>query len=371
MDGSLTIGKTFGIPLKLHTSWFFILVLIVGSLAIGYFPFEYPGWTPATYWLVGFVTAILFFASVIIHELGHSLVALRDGVPVQSITLFIFGGVARIAQEPETAISEFRIAIAGPITSLVLAGFFLIFATFSGVRPEISSSALYLGRINLILAVFNMLPGFPLDGGRVLRAILWKIGGNFRKATHWATRTGLVVAYLFIGVGLWFMLSGYLINGLWMAFIGWFLSNASQQSNRQVVMRDILGDVTARQLMTQQCQVVSPFIPLEELINHHVLGEGHRCFFVADNDSMRGLVTLGKIKSVDRSKWNRTTTGDVMVPLDQVLSISPDEDAWTLLRLMDENDVNQVPIMENDQLVGMITRDRLLHYIRTRIELGD
>lgn len=370
MDGSFTIGRIFGIPLKLHISWFIVLVLITVTLALGYFPDQFPDWSTTTYWVVGLITSILFFTSVLIHELGHSLVALRDGVPVQSITLFIFGGVAQIGREPDTAGSEFRIAIAGPITSLILAAVFLAFGFFSGARPEIAGSALYLGQINLILAVFNMLPGFPLDGGRVLRAILWKIGGNFRKATHWATGTGQAVAFLFIGFGVWLMFSGNFINGLWMAFIGWFLSNASQHSYRQVVMRDMLGGVTARQLMVEQCPVVTSNIPLDELVDRHVLGDGHRCFFIADNDHMQGLLTLSKIKTVDRTKWKNVTTEDVMVPLDQVLSISPDEDAWSLLRIMDENDVNQVPVMENDQLVGMITRDRLLHYIRTRSELG-
>ncbi|MBE0411911.1 MAG: site-2 protease family protein [Anaerolineales bacterium] len=370
MDGSLTFGRIFGIPLKLHISWFLILLLISGSLAMAYFPDQFPEWSPMSYWIVGLVTAILFFGSVLIHELGHSIIALRDGVPVQSITLFIFGGVAQIGREPDTAESEFRIAIAGPITSLALAAIFLIFGRVLGTIPEVSGSALYLGQINLILAVFNMLPGFPLDGGRVLRAILWKFGGNFRKATHWATSTGQAVAFLFIGLGVWLMFSGNFINGLWFAFIGWFLSNAAQHSYRQVLMRDMLAGVTARQLMVQQCQVVSPKIRLDELVDRHVLGDGQRCFFVAENEHMQGLLTLSKIKSVDRDNWRSVTTEEVMVPLDEVLSISPDEDAWNLLRLMDENDINQVPVMENDQLMGIITRDRLLHYIRTRSELG-
>jgi Zn-dependent protease len=370
MDGSFTIGRLFGIPLKLHISWFLILILISGTLAMAYFPEQFPEWTTTAYWIIGLITAILFFLSVLIHELGHSLVALRDGVPVQSITLFIFGGVAQIGRDPDTAESEFRIAIAGPLTSLALAAIFLALGRVSTAIPEIAGSALYLGQINLILAVFNMLPGFPLDGGRVLRAILWKFGGNFRKATHWATGTGQAVAFLFIGFGVWLMFSGNFVNGLWLAFIGWFLSNAAQHSYRQVLMRDMLAGVTARQLMLQECPVVSPYIPLDELVDRHVLGDGHRCFFIAENDRMQGLLTLSKIKSVDRNKWRSITTEDVMVPLDNVLSISPDEDAWSLLRLMDENDVNQVPVMDNDQLVGMVTRDRLLHYIRTRSELG-
>lgn len=370
MDGSLTFGRLFGIPLKLHSSWFLILALIVYSLAAFIFPQEFPEWTTATYWVVSFFTSILFFTSVLIHELGHSVVALREGVPVKGITLFIFGGVAQIGREPDTAGMEFRIAIAGPITSLVLATLFTLIGTATRVVPEISGSALYLGRINFLLVIFNMIPGFPLDGGRVLRAILWKWKGNFRRATHWATNVGQVIAFLFIGIGVWSMFVGAFLNGLWIAFIGWFLSNAAQHSYQQVVIREMLEGVKVRQIMIESCPIVPPDLRLQQLVDQHVLGDGHRCFFIADNYSLQGLLTLSHIKSVDRDKWSRITTEDVMTPLGEVRTVLPDEDAWTLLRLMDESDVNQVPVMENGRVVGMVTRERLLHYIRTRSELG-
>jgi Zn-dependent protease len=370
MNGSLTIGKIYGIPVKLHSSWFLIFGLITWSLAAAFFPNAYPGWSNSAYWIAGSITAILFFGSVLLHELGHSLVALREGVPVLSITLFIFGGVAQIGRDPDTAGTEFRIAIAGPITSLALAGGFALAGIALTNFSVISASALYLARINSILAIFNMLPGFPLDGGRVLRAILWKYGGSFRRATRWATGTGQAVAFLFIGFGVFRMFQGGFFDGLWIAFIGWFLSNASQHSYQQVVLREMLTGVTARQLMVPHCTVVRTDMPLDELVDQHVLGEGNRCFFIADNGLLRGLLTLSKIKSIERQEWQNVTTADVMTPLDQVRSISPNEDAWTLLRLMDESDINQVPVMEHGQIAGMITRERLLHYIRTRSELG-
>jgi Zn-dependent protease len=370
MSGSLTFGYIFGIPLRLHISWFLIMGLIVWSLAIGVFPQEYPAWSATTYWVVGFITAILFFTSVLIHELGHSVVALREGVPVRSITLFIFGGVAQIGHDPETAGTEFRIAIAGPLTSLGLAALFFLGGFASRFSPEAGASALYLSRINLLLAVFNMIPGFPLDGGRVLRAILWQVGGNFRKATRWATTVGQAVAFLFIVFGVWMIFTGNFLNGIWIAFIGWFLNNAADHSYQQVVMRTMLEGVTARQLMVQNCPTIPGELILQDLVDEHVLGQGNRCFFVAQNGHLQGMLTIHNVKAVAHDRWNQIRSAEVMTPLDQILAISPDEDAWTLIRKMDESNVNQVPVMENGRLVGMITRERLLHYIRTRTELG-
>ena len=240
MKGSLSLGKVLGIPIQLHVSWFLIAILITWTLASGYFPQEYPGWQAATYWLVGAVTAALFFASVLIHELAHSVLALREKVPVKSITLFIFGGVAQIGSEPPTAGAEFRIAIAGPVSSLGLAAIFGGLGAALGDSAVLAAPLAYLGRINLMLAVFNMIPGFPLDGGRVLRAALWALGGNFQNATKWASRAGRAVAYGFILVGVGqVLLGGGLLNGLWIVFIGWFLNNAAESSYQQVVLRDI------------------------------------------------------------------------------------------------------------------------------------
>lgn len=241
MRTSLTFAKVSGVPLKIHLNWFLTASLVTWSLAAGYFPNKNPGWETDAYWLVGSITSLLFFGSVLFHELGHSMVALREGVPVKSITLFIFGGVAHIAKEPPTAGSEFRIVVAGPLTSLFLAVTFSLIGWAGIFGPEISAAAVYLGQMNVILAAFNMLPGFPLDGGRVLRAALWKWLDDFRRATRWATNAGIGVALLFVGLGILLMVWGDLFSGGWVAFIGWYLGTAAREGYRQAEMVDPLA----------------------------------------------------------------------------------------------------------------------------------
>jgi Zn-dependent protease len=371
MKGSISLGKLLGIPIQLHLSWFLIAILITWTLAAGYFPQEYPGWSATTYWIVGGVTSILFFASVLIHELGHSVLALREKVPVKSITLFIFGGVAQIGREPSTAGAEFRIAIAGPLSSLGLAALFGGGGALLAENATLAAPLAYLGRINFLLAAFNMIPGFPLDGGRVLRAALWAFGGNFRNATKWASRAGRVVAYGFIlfGVGQ-ILLGGGFLNGLWIAFIGWFLNNAAESSYQQVLLRDMLSGVKARSVMTQECSMVPSDMAVDRLIEDHVLAGGQRCFFVGREGVMEGLVTLHHLRNVPRHERGGLTTGQVMTRFDGLLRVHPDDDVWSVLQKMDEHDVNQVPVMDNGSFLGMITRERLLHDIRLRAELG-
>jgi Zn-dependent protease/CBS domain-containing protein len=371
MRGSLKIGKILGIPIQLHVSWFLIAVLITWTLAAGFFPQEYPGWSAGTYWLVGAVTAILFFASVLIHELGHSVLALREKVPVKSITLFIFGGVAQIGREPQTAGAEFRIAIAGPLASLGLAGIFGGLGAALAGNAALAASLAYLGRINLLLALFNMIPGFPLDGGRVLRAALWAFGGSFQNATKWASRAGRVVAYGFILFGAaQILLGGGFLNGLWIAFIGWFLNNAAESSYQQVLLRDMLSGVKARSVMSQECVTVPSGLGVDRLIEEHVLAGGQRCFFVADNGSMQGLIALQNIRTVPREQRQGLTAEKVMTRIADLVRVQPDDDLWSVLQKMDEHNVNQVPVMDGGSFLGMITRERLLHDIRLRAELG-
>lgn len=370
MRASLTFGRILGIPVGVHSSWFLVAALVTWSLASGYFPQEYPGWATATYWLVGVVTAVLFFGSVLIHELGHSVVALREGVPVRAITLFIFGGVAQIEREPPTAIAEFRIAIAGPITSLVLAGMFGVLGLAARTNPVPAAPAVYLARINLMLAFFNLIPGFPLDGGRVLRAALWQYGGNFREATRQATIVGRGVAFLFILGGVGQMFFGNFLNGLWIAFIGWFLNNAADATNQQVAMNETLAGVTARDVMSHRCPTVSADLPLDRLVHEHILGTGQRCFFVAGDEGLLGLITLHNVKALPRDRWHDVTAGEIMTPVKALQWARPDEDVLALLQRMDAADVNQMPVMDGRRLVGMLSREHLLRYIRLRTELG-
>jgi Zn-dependent protease len=249
--GSITIGKLSGITINIDYSWFFIFLLVTWSLAVNYFPSVFPDWSIAQSIAAGLITSLLFFASVLAHELGHSITAQKHGIPVSSITLLIFGGLASITREPERPGIEFKIAIAGPLTSIVLGiifwvlYFFLPSPSFDGV----AKIAFWLGWMNLVLAAFNLLPGFPLDGGRVLRAIIWKVSKNPNKATQWVSNIGKAIAYLMIAAGIVLMFTGNIINGLWLAFIGWFLSNAASGSSRRVSVQHELQKYTVAELM--------------------------------------------------------------------------------------------------------------------------
>jgi len=233
MRTSLTFGHYSGIPLKVHLNWFLVAILVTWSLAQGYYPQEYPGSSQAVYWIIGALTAMIFFSSVLLHELGHAIFALKEGVPVNSITLFILGGVAHIEHEPETPRAEFRIVAAGPLTSFLLGLIFQLLSLVLVSEPILSGAAIYLSRINYILAVFNLLPGFPLDGGRLLRALLWKLSGRYDRATRWASNAGFAIALLFVGSGVVMALMGSYLPGIWMAFIGWYLGVAAQEGYRQ------------------------------------------------------------------------------------------------------------------------------------------
>jgi Zn-dependent protease len=369
--GSLTFGRLFGIPLRVHTSWFLIFVLVSWSLAAGYLPSEYPGWTATAYWLVGWLTSLLFFGSVVAHELGHAVVALREGVPVRSITLLIFGGVAQIGREPPTAGAEFRIAIAGPLVSLAL-GLGLSGLGVLASRAAWGAPAVYLGRINLLLAGFNLIPGFPLDGGRLLRAGLWAWGRNFRQATYAASRVGQVVAYGFVLIGVYQALSGRLIDGLWIAFIGWFLNNAAVGSWRQVALREVLRGARVEQVMKPAYTLVAPGLTLEQLVNQYVLGLGERRFLVAEpsGGGLAGMLTLHNIRAIPREDWPKTAVEQVMTPLEKLHCVGPRDDLAAVLERMVAEDVNQMPVLADGRLVGLVTREDLLRLIQARAELG-
>lgn len=371
MKGSLNVGRIAGIPIRLHVSWFLVAVLITWSLAAGYFPLEYPGWQPATYLIVGVVTAVLFFASVLLHELGHSVVALREGVPVKSITLFIFGGVAEIRREPETPGAEFRIAIAGPLSSLGLAALFGGAGALLADTAPLAAPLAYLARINLLLVAFNMIPGFPLDGGRVLRAALWAFRGSYRDATRWASWAGRGVALGLIVLGVsQMLLGGGLANGVWYVFIGWYLNGAAASSYEQVRLRDALSGVKARNVMTQECATVPGELGVDRLVEEHVLAGGQSCFFVADKGNLAGLLTLEHIQGVPRERRRLVTTGQVMTRIDDLERVHPEDDVWSVLERMDEQNAQQLPVIGDGGLLGMITREGLLRNIRLRAHLA-
>jgi Zn-dependent protease/CBS domain-containing protein len=370
MRGSLSLGRILGIPIRLHVSWFLIAGLVTWTLAAGYFPQENPGWTPTTYWVVGAIASLLLFASVLLHELGHSVLALREEVPVKSITLFAFGGVAQIGREPPTAGAEFRIAIAGPLTSLGLAAVFGSLGALLADYALLATPLAYLGRINLLLALFNMIPGFPLDGGRVLRAALWHFGGSLRNATRWASRAGQAIAFLFISLGAIQFLLGGLVNGLWFAFIGWYLNGAARASYQQAALRDILATVKARNVGVEQCAPVASDVRLDQLVEERILQEGQRCFFVTESDNAQGVVTLDDVRAFSQDQRSALTAGQIMRPVGTILPAHADDDAWSLVQRMSEEGVSEIPVTDNGQLLGLITREKLFNYFRLRSELA-
>jgi Zn-dependent protease len=250
MPGSLRIGKIAGIDIYIHVSWIIILVLLTVSLAIGWFPQLYPGQSTATYWIVSLIAALLLFVSVLLHELAHSLVARRRGLPVKNITLFIFGGVSNIEQEPKDPGIEFQVAVVGPLTSLLIgAACFLLQLPLRGTNSPLEEILYYLAVTNVLLGVFNLIPAFPLDGGRVLRSIIWKISGSMRQATRAASLTGQVIAYLFILLGIWLFFTVSILDGIWIGFIGWFLLSSAQSANSQVMLASVFNGVTVGEVM--------------------------------------------------------------------------------------------------------------------------
>jgi Zn-dependent protease len=369
----LKIGRIIGIPIYIHSTWLFIFALITYSLAIR-FTQEHPKWTTAQHWTVGVLTSLLFFGSVIFHELSHSVVAKHYKIPVVSITLFIFGGVARIGREPSRAIEEFNIAIAGPLASGFLSAFFFGLTLLFPYSQMMGALATWLWETNLALAVFNLLPGFPLDGGRIFRAIVWGIKKDFSKATRIAGASGKLVAYTMILFGAWGAFNGSVTQGLWIAFIGWFLLTAAQESVAQVALRENLSGLRAADVMSHEVPTVARDISLEEY-GAEVLRTGRRCHLVLTDDHLVGMMNVHTLNSVPRDEWAHMSVQAVMIPREKILWASPDESLLGLLERLLASDVNQMPVVGSSangdaHIIGMVTRDSILRVVQTRAELG-
>ncbi len=371
-DSGILLGRIWNIPIRLHLSWFVIFFLVTWSLASGYLPSEYPQLSTTVIWVIAAVTSILFALSVLLHELGHSFVAQRNEVPVKSVTLFLFGGVATISKEPQNGKAELLIAIAGPLTSLLLAGIFGALWLVDHSIPFLAAPSAWLARINLMLALFNMIPGFPLDGGRVLRAAVWHFSGDLRKATRIATFAGQVIAFGFIGYGLMTIFTGNLYNGIWLAFIGWFLQNAAASTYSQVTVQETLRGVTVDQVMESELDHIPWNTHLKDLVESKVLQEGKRLFIVTDasGQTVRGMVTVRNITNVPREQWDDMVVDQVMIPRRELVSVTPTTQLLDALRVMDDANVAQLPVIENEKVNGFLCRDHVLRYIRLRSEIG-
>jgi len=365
---AIPLGRIFGIPIGLDYSWFLIFALITWMLATSYYPDEFANWSTPLYWIMGALTAILFFGSVVLHELGHSVVAMRYKIPVRSITLFIFGGIAQIGSEPPSALAEFWIAIAGPLVSFALAGLFGILQTAAGSTPFLAL-AQYLATINGVLGLFNLIPGFPLDGGRVFRAIVWAFTHSLRRATLVAANVGRLIAYLFILFGVWQLLGGDL-GGLWIAFIGWFLESAAASQVQQQEIEDLLTGHKVSEAMTREYSSIPASTSLQSLVDQHILGSGRRSFMVIDGDNIVGLATVHGVKKVPTEDWPFTRASQVMIPLADLKWVQPDAELWLALEEMDRDGVNQMPVMANRRVLGMLTRDGIISFLRNVRDVG-
>lgn len=365
--GGFRLGSVLGFEIRIDYSWFVIFFLVLWSFSAGVFPAEYPGLDQGTYLAMGTVGTLLFFVSLLAHELSHSVVARSKGIPVEGITLFIFGGVAWTRLESETPGDELVIAGVGPLASLVIAALFGGLAWLGGVlglAAPVVGVAAHLGILNLALAVFNLLPGFPLDGGRLFRAIAWKLSGDVTKATRWATNGGKILGYGLMGIGVLQVFAGAGLGGLWILFIGWFLRGAAGASYAQHVLQNVLAGVTASDVMTADPETVTADLSLDRLVEEHFLRLRFQSFPVLEAGRLVGLVTLAQVKKVPREAWADRTVADVMTPTSEEAAVAPEAPVTEVLDAMREMDTGRVLVARDGRLAGIISAADITRWIQ-------
>jgi len=370
MQGSLRIGKIAGIEIDIHYSWLIIFVLLTTSLAVSWFPTSAPSRSTLAYWIAGGVAAVLLFVSVLLHELAHSLLAKSRGMPVKSITLFIFGGVSNLEQEPENPGTEFWMALVGPLTSLAIGGISaLLMVALSGTDKLVVAVLGYLALTNVLLGVFNMIPGFPLDGGRVLRSILWRISGDMSRATRWAASVGQFIAYIFILAGIWLFFTISPLDGLWIGFIGWFLLQAARGEEQQVRIEQESRGVYVFNVMQPPPPACAPGTTIREFVDEQVLRSGQRASPVVADGQLVGLVTLKDVLRVPRDQWGLLSVARVMIPASQLITVEAHEPLYAALKRVMSAEVSQVPVVDNGNLVGLINVESALRWLQLRREI--
>lgn len=379
MKGDIKIGRIFGIQLGLHFSWLVIAVLVTLSL-VGHFSAVNANWGSSLVWTTALVTGLLFFVAVILHELAHALVAKMRGLPVRSITLFALGGIALIDKEPDDPLTEFLVGFAGPLMSLIIGALCFLTAFTLGWSPETHmitpptpflAALVWLGYINIVLAIFNMIPGYPLDGGRVLRAIVWRITGNMNRSTRTAAHFGQFVATFFIvwGVFEFFFSTGF--TGLWLALIGWFLLTAAKASYAKIPVTKILSPLCVGEVMRRDCDTVSGNIDLQAFVNRHLLKTRNQYYFVTENNRPAGMISTEQVKKIPCPEWSTKTVGQVMSSLDDFQIVAPQMPLAKAYETMMNAEVNQLPVASNDQLAGIITREDILKHLYTHVTFED
>jgi Zn-dependent protease len=375
VTGDIKIGRLFGVQIALHVSWFVIALLLIFALAQR-FGELHAAWGAAAVWATAGATALLFFVTLVLHELSHALVARSRGLPVRAITLFALGGVAEIEKEADDPATEFRMGIAGPLVSLAIgigclsAAYALGWIVLTEPPTPALAALVWLGYINLSLAVFNMIPAYPMDGGRILRAALWRLGGDLARATRAAARVSQVVAAGFIVLGLVQFFSGAGFGGLWIGVIGWFLLSAAGASRGQIDLRETLRGIRVGEVMRRDYPLVEGHTNLEEFVERFLLRVGGRFFMVTRKGNVVGLITLRDVKAVPRARWPYTTVDDAMQPLERVHSVSPESPLNESLEIMGRDDVQQLPVLERGRLLGVISRGTILQLLKDRAALA-
>jgi Zn-dependent protease/predicted transcriptional regulator len=376
---SLTIGRIIGIPVRIHYTLWLVLLLIAWSLAEGYMPQHYPGLGPTTYWAIGIVSAIILFVSVFLHELSHSYIAKKNGLPIARITLFFFGGVSEMSAEPKDAALEVRMAAAGPLTSfliaIILGAFWYLTVLVSGPTPTIATTAIiatlyYAALLNGVLGAFNLIPAFPLDGGRVLRGSLWGRSKNLLGATANATRVSEVISLVMMAVGLFFVVFGDFVNGLWIIFLGWFIRSGAETSLRQTRLTESLAGVRVGDIMTRELLSVLPDASVQQLVSDYFLVHPHGGYPVISNGKLLGVVTMSSVRSIPREKREVERVSEAMVPYERTVTVSPTTLAIDALQLMAKNGVGRLVVMDGDRIAGMVTRGDLMKTMKARQDLG-
>jgi Zn-dependent protease/CBS domain-containing protein len=374
MKGSLRVASIAGIEISIHYTWLLIFVLITWTLAAGYFPETHPGWATEVYWITALIAAFLLFFSVLLHEFAHSIMAKSRGMEVKSITLFLLGGISNLESEPEKPQVEFAIAIIGPLSSLALA------AVFWGVDKlgwasagPVKAITDYLMLVNILLAAFNILPGFPLDGGRVLRSLIWGATNDLKKATNIASTVGQVFGWGMIAIGIFWAwrywnIPGQALNGMWLVFIGWFLNSSAQAARQELDLRTIWLNVKVNSVMNDRPETVTPGASIEQLVRDIFIKRGARSAPVVQDDKLVGMVTLTDVKKMHQQEWPMTSIARIMTK-PPLYTVKPDDSMSVAINLIAEHGINQVPVVVEEKVVGTLCRADILRYVQIHYEL--
>jgi Zn-dependent protease/CBS domain-containing protein len=368
-SNSLPLGIIHGIRIRIHWSWAIVFVFLTWALATGYFPATYNSWSLTEDWLVAALASLLLFVSVLLHELSHSLVAQSERLPVSSITLFFFGGVSNLSREPSTAGDEFRITIAGPAASVLIGLVSLLLYQVIPNPDWLHATLAYLGLTNLLLAAFNLLPAFPLDGGRVLHSIIWGITHNSVVATRWASTIGEAFGWLFIIGGIALVFAGDFVNGIWFALIGWLIQS-SAAAYRHAPTARALQALTVADVMTRTIDPIPPGIDLDQAVQDYLLREGQRALPVATDSHLQGILSMTDVQHVPQDTWPSIPVERAMTPADRVETVTSTMPVTDALRLMSEHRRREMPVVDNSRLVGLLTQTGVMHYFQLRQELG-